>query len=60
MPDSFGAACVLTVSGAGVSTCTSTVTPAEVGTNPHTITGTYSADAVHSGNTGSVSLTVTQ
>jgi hypothetical protein len=58
MPDSFGAACILTVSGAGVSTCTSTVTPAEVGSSPHTITGTYPADSVHSGNTGSAPLTV--
>jgi hypothetical protein len=58
MPDSFGAACVLTVSGAGVSTCTSTVTPAEVGSSPHTITGTYPADSVHSGNTASAPLTV--
>ena len=58
MPDSFGAACVLTVSGAGVSTCTSTVTPAEVGTSPHTITGTYPADAVHSGSDNTAPLTV--
>ena len=56
--DSFGAACVLTISGGGVSTCTSTVTPAEVGTSPHTITGTYPADLVHSSNTGNASLTV--
>jgi len=60
MPDSFGAACVLTISGGGVSTCTSTVTPGEVGTNPHTITGTYPADSVHSGNNGSAPLTVTK
>jgi Galactose oxidase, central domain len=59
MPDTFGAPCVLTISGGGVSTCTSMVTPGEVGTNPHTITGTYPADSVHSGNTGSASLTVT-
>jgi hypothetical protein len=58
MPDSFGAACVLTVSGAGVSTCTSTVTPGEVGTSPHTITGTYPADAVHSGSDNTAPLTV--
>jgi len=57
--DAFGAACVLTISGGGVSTCSSSVTPAEVGTNPHTITGTYPADSVHSGNMGSNSLTVT-
>jgi Bacterial Ig-like domain (group 3) len=56
--DSFGAACVLTISGGGVSTCTSTVTPVEVGTSPHTITGTYPADLVHSGSTGSAPLTV--
>ncbi len=56
--DVFGTPCVLTPSTSTASTCTSTVTPAHVGTNPHTITGAYPADAVHSGSSNSASLTV--
>src|SRR5215469_15531197 len=56
--DVFGPACVLTPSTSTASTCTSTVTPAHVGTSPHTITGTYPADAVHSGSSNTASLTV--
>ena len=58
MPDSFGGPCVLTINGGGVSKCSSMVTPAEVGTSPHTITGSYPADAVHSSSSGTASLTV--
>jgi hypothetical protein len=56
--DIFGAACVLTPSTSTASTCTSTVTPIQVGASPHTITGTYPADAVHSGSSNTASLTV--
>ena len=58
--DVFGAPCVLTPSASSstASTCTSTVTAGEVGTSPHTITGTYPADAVHSGSSNTASLTV--
>lgn len=58
--DTFGAPCVLTISGGGVSTCMSTVTPGEVGANAkaHTITGTYPADSVHSGSTANTVLLV--
>ena len=56
--DSFGAACVLMPSSATASTCASSVTPSNVATSPHMITGTYPADAVHSGNTNTTSLTV--
>jgi len=60
MPDVFtpASSCVLTIAGGGISTCNVVVTPAEVGTSPHTITGTYPADSAHSGNIGSNSLTV--
>ena len=58
LPDSFVGACVLAIQGGGVSTCTSMVTPAEVGVSPHTITGAYPTDAVHSGNSNTASLTV--
>ena len=56
--DTFGPACVLTPSTGGTSTCSSTTTPTQVATSPHTITGTYSADTVHSGSSNSASLTV--
>jgi len=57
--DTFGAApCVLTPSSATASMCTSSVTPSNVATSPHTITGAYPADPVHSGNSNSASLTV--
>ncbi|HEY6248324.1 MAG TPA: Ig-like domain repeat protein, partial [Candidatus Angelobacter sp.] len=56
--DVFGAPCVLTPSTSTASTCTSMVTPIQVATSPHTITGTYPADAVHSGSSNSASLTV--
>jgi len=56
--DVFGAACVLTPSTSTASACTSTVTPMQVATSPHTITGTYPADAVHSGSSNTASLTV--
>jgi CSLREA domain-containing protein/uncharacterized repeat protein (TIGR01451 family) len=56
--DVFGAPCVLAPSTTTASTCTSTVTPIHVGTSPHTITGTYPADAVHSGSSNTASLTV--
>jgi len=49
---------VLTPSSSTASTCTSTVTPIQVATSPHTITATYPADAVHSGSSNSASLTV--
>jgi hypothetical protein len=56
--DVFGAPCVLTPSTSTASTCTSTVTPIEVGTSPHTISATYPADAVHLGSSNTASLTV--
>jgi hypothetical protein len=56
--DVFGPACVLTPSTSTASTCTSTVTPIQVATSPHTITGTYPVDAVHSGSSNTASLTV--
>ena len=57
--DVFGTPCVLTPGPTSTaSTCTSTVTPGEVGTSPHTITGTYPSDAVHSGSNNTASLTV--
>ena len=57
--DAFGPACVLMINGSGLSSCNTTVTPQEVGTSPHTITGTYPADAVHSGDSGNAPLAVT-
>ncbi|HET6929299.1 MAG TPA: Ig-like domain repeat protein [Candidatus Acidoferrum sp.] len=56
--ESFGSACVLTPTTSTASTCTSTITPGEVGVSPHTITGIYPADAVHSGSNNTASLTV--
>jgi hypothetical protein len=56
--DVFGVPCVLVPSTSAASTCTSTVTPIQVATSPHTITGTYPGDAVHSGSSNSASLTV--
>ena len=56
--DSITGACTLTTSTSTASTCTSTVTPQNVATSPHTITGTYPADAVHSGSNNTASLTV--
>ncbi|HKF21440.1 MAG TPA: Ig-like domain repeat protein [Candidatus Angelobacter sp.] len=56
--DSITGACVLTPSTSTASTCTTTVTPANIATSPHTITGTYPADAVHSGSNNTASLTV--
>ncbi|MGA9805455.1 MAG: Ig-like domain repeat protein [Terriglobales bacterium] len=58
--DGFGGTCVLTPSSGSpaASTCTTTVTPLNVATSPHTITGTYPADAVHSGSDNTASLTV--
>ena len=51
-----GSPCALTLTGTGTSTCQITDAPAEVGTNPHTITATYvpATDLVHlpSDNTG--------
>lgn len=58
--DSITGACTLIPSTSTVSTCSSTVTPVNVATSPHTITGTYPADAVHSGSNSTASLTVTQ
>jgi uncharacterized repeat protein (TIGR01451 family) len=57
--DDVFTACALTPSTSTASACNSTVTPDEIGANPHTITGTYSADAVHSGSSNSANLTVT-
>lgn len=59
--DVFSGPCILTISGSGASTCATapTVTPGEIGaTNPHTITGTYPADSVHSTSTMGAPLTV--
>jgi len=58
--DGFGGTCVLTPStgSPAASTCTTTVTPSNVATSPHTITGTYPADAVHSGSNNTAPLTV--
>jgi hypothetical protein len=58
--DTFGAApCVLTPSSATASMCTSSVTPSNVATSPHTITGAYPTDTfVHSGSSNFASLTV--
>jgi uncharacterized repeat protein (TIGR01451 family) len=58
--DAVGAACVLTPgSGTAASTCTTTVTPSVLAAGTHTITGTYSANTVHSGSSNTASLTVT-
>jgi len=56
--ESFGSPCVLTPSTGTASTCTTTIAPGEVGVSPHTITGTYPADAVHAGSNNTASLTV--
>ena len=50
--------CTLTLTGTGATTCTSSVTPPHVDTNPHVISGAYSADNVHSASVGSKNLTV--
>ncbi len=58
--DGFAGTCVLTPSSGSpaASTCTTTVTPSNVATSPHTITGTYPADTVHSGSDNTAPLTV--
>jgi len=58
--DSFArAACVLMPSSATASTCASSVTPSNVATSPHTITGSYPTDTfVHSGSSNTASFTV--
>jgi hypothetical protein len=56
--DVFGPSVVLTPSTSTQSTGTSTVTPIHIATSPHTITGTYPADVVHSGSSNTASLTV--
>jgi hypothetical protein len=56
--DVFGSACALRPSTSMASTCSTTVTPHEVATSPHTITATYPADATHSGSSNTASLTV--
>ena len=56
--DTFGARCVLAPSTSTASTCTSTVTAVNIATNPHTITSTYPADAIHSTSNNTASLTV--
>ncbi len=56
--DFFGNGCPLVPSSTTASTCTATVTPFNVATSPHTITGTYSADAVHFPSSSTASLTV--
>jgi len=58
--DGITGACTLTPSTSTASTCTSTVTPVNVATSPHTITGAYPADAAHSGSNNTASLTVNQ
>ena len=52
--------CVLSPSTDIVSTCTTNITPVNVGASPHTITGTYAADAVHTGSSNTASLAVNQ
>lgn len=47
-----GASCTLTAGTAGVSSCTVSYTPTDVGTSPHTITATYSGGGVHAGGSG--------
>ncbi|HZP65163.1 MAG TPA: Ig-like domain repeat protein, partial [Rudaea sp.] len=54
--DAITGACVLTPSTSTASTCTATVTPANVATSPHTITGTYPADGVHASSSNTASL----
>ena len=56
--DIISGPCVLIPSTTTASTCTSTVIPANVATSPHTITGTYPPDAIHSGSSNTASLTV--
>src|SRR5262249_27466164 len=60
-PDTFADAgtCLLMISTAGTSTCSTNVTPGEVGNSPHTIMGSYTADSMHSTSSGSANLTVT-
>ncbi len=58
--DVFGT-CTLAPSGGNAATCSTTVTPAHVGTSPHGITATFTpTDTAHSGssNTPAASLTV--
>ena len=58
--DVFGT-CTLAPNGGNAATCSTTVTPAHVGTSPHGITATFIAtDTTHSGsnNTPAASLTV--
>jgi hypothetical protein len=49
--------CVLSPSTSADSTCSATITPANVASSPHTITGTYTADAVHAGSNNTAGLT---
>lgn len=58
--DAFGSTCILAPSISTASTCASTITPFNVATSPHIITGTYPADAVHSGSNNTANLTVSK
>ena len=57
-----GSPCDLALNGSGATKCTVTDTPAQVDTNPHTITGNYqpASDYVHSTSSGTKDLTVTK
>ncbi|HLJ50883.1 MAG TPA: kelch repeat-containing protein [Bryobacteraceae bacterium] len=58
--DNIAGTCGLAPISSTASTCTATVTPANVATSPHTITGSYatSPDGVHAGASNTASLTV--
>ncbi len=57
--DSFGAACSLAFSSSTISTCKTTVTPANVATSLHTITATYQAFFIHNTSNITASFMVT-
>jgi hypothetical protein len=57
--DQISGSCVLALNGTGTTTCAASVTPQQVATNPHSITGSYPADSVHGSSSGNHDLTVT-
>jgi hypothetical protein len=57
--DQVSGSCVLALNGTGTTTCSASVTPQHVATNPHSITATYSANSVHGASSGNANLAVT-
>ncbi len=50
--------CTLTPTGNGAPTCTATITPVAVGTNPHIANSSYAGDNNHGASSGTASISV--